>query len=116
MEREAIWQEIGKIVVSHPVMECDRCAIAVISWLRYQKIPGKILRLRTKRKSEMFIVSRRHGVDTSITENGIHYGVEVLGLVFDNLSPQGLPKDVWIADFDCPSGQFIIDELESLGD
>ena len=78
MEQEAVWQEIGKIVVTYPIMECDRCAITIMSWLRRQKIPGQILRLRTKRRSEMFIVSRRHGLDTSITENGIHYGVEVL--------------------------------------
>ncbi len=116
MEQEAIWQEIGKIVATYPVMECDRCAISVMSWLAEQEIPGKILRLRTKRRSEMFIVSRRYGVDSSITENGIHYGVEVLGLVFDNLSAYGLPRHEWIADFDCPSGKFIVDELEKLGD
>ena len=51
----------------------------------------------------------------SITENGTHYGVEVLGLVFDNLSEYGLSRVEWIADFNCRSGRFTIDELESLG-
>lgn len=55
-------------------------------------------------------------MNESITENGTHYGVEVLGLVFDNLSEYGLPRQEWIADFMCPSGQFSIDELERLGD
>ena len=52
----------------------------------------------------------------SVTENGVHYGVEVFGLVFDNLSIYGLPRNEWIGDFDCPSGQFRVDELEKLGD
>lgn len=64
----------------------------------------------------MFIISRRHGMEESITENGTHYGVEVLGRVFDNLSDYGLPREDWIADFSCPSDQFVIDELDTLGD
>ena len=55
-------------------------------------------------------------MNDSITENGIHYGVEVYGLVFDNLSSYGLPRDQWVADFICPSGKFIISELDTLED
>ncbi|MDJ1173217.1 papain fold toxin domain-containing protein [Roseofilum capinflatum] len=111
-----MWQEVGKMVITYPLMECDRCAIAVMAWLAQQGIAGKILRLQTKRPSEIFIISRRYTMNESITENGTHYGVEVLGLVFDNLSEYGLPRSQWIADFMCPSGQFLIDELEYLGD
>ena len=64
----------------------------------------------------MFIISRRYGMSDSITENGTHYGVEVDGLGFDNFAECGLPRDEWIDDFICPSGQFVVDELETLGE
>jgi hypothetical protein len=115
MNKQFIWQEVGKIVTGYPVMECDRCAIAVSNWLRDNDIPFKILRLRTKRRSEFFIVSSRYGMNDAITENGTHYGVEVYGLVFDNLSEEGLSRDEWIEDFNCRSGKFVVDELDSLG-
>ena len=55
--QEEVWAEIGKIVARYPLMECDRAAIAVMAWLKQQKIPGKILKLRTQRKNEMFILT-----------------------------------------------------------
>ena len=116
MDKLFVWREVKSIVSAYPVFECDCCAIAVSDWLRSHEIPYKILRLKTKRKSDCFIVSRRYGMSDAITENGIHYGVEVLGLVFDNLSDEGLLRDDWIADFSCRSGQFVIDELDYLGD
>lgn len=50
----------------------------------------------------------RRGINESITLNGKHYGVEVRGRVFDNLSTDGLTGEDWIDDFSCPSEQFII--------
>ncbi|WP_199247073.1 papain fold toxin domain-containing protein [[Phormidium] sp. ETS-05] len=46
------------------------------------------------------------GVNESITDNGRHYGVEVRGLVFDNLSVEGMKLEDWRQDFSCHSGQF----------
>ncbi|MGL5035967.1 MAG: papain fold toxin domain-containing protein, partial [Microcystaceae cyanobacterium] len=37
-----------------------------------------------------------------------HYGVEVRGLVFDNLSPRGMAKEDWLNDFHCQSEEFIL--------
>lgn len=54
------------------------------------------------------------GINESITLNGKHYGVEVRGLVFDNLSTEGMIREYWIKDFSCPSEQFIIEELQEL--
>ena len=54
-------------------------------------------------------------MNDAITENGTHYGVEVYGKVFDNISAEGLPRDEWIKDFYCHSGKFIIDELDFIG-
>ncbi len=115
IERELVWQEVGKIVVAYPLLECDRAARAAETWLKQRQIPHKILKLRTQRRSENFIVSRRYGLSDAITENGTHYGVEVFDRVFDNLSETGLTRGEWLADFVCPSGQFSIEELEALG-
>ena len=115
MDKQFVWREVKNITSGYPVFECDRCAIAASDWLRSHEIPYKIIRLKTKRKSDFFIVSRRYGMSDAITENGTHYGVEVLGLVFDNLSEHGLSREDWIADFYCRSGQFIIDELDDIG-
>jgi len=36
--------------------------------------------------------------------------VEVRGLVFDNLSPRGMPKEDWLNDFHCQGEEFILKE------
>ena len=74
-------------------LECDKCAMEMKSWLDSNRIERKILKLRTKKRNDFFIISSRFSDNESITDNGIHYGVEVLGLVFDNLSYQGLPRN-----------------------
>jgi Papain fold toxin 2 len=61
-----------------------------------QGIQGKILRLRTRYQEEDYIISERLerlGVADSITLNGKHYGVEVGGLIFDNLSTDGMLRE-----------------------
>ncbi|WP_408648900.1 papain fold toxin domain-containing protein [Tumidithrix elongata] len=47
-----------------------------------------------------------------MTQNGLYYGVEAGGRVFDNLSTYGLPRNEWINDFDCPGGIFKVEEVE----
>ena len=96
----------------YPLLECDKCAIAVMRWLGQWEVEGQVLRLRTRRRSEVFITSNRHGGDESITENGTHYGVEVMGRVFDNLSEEGLKREEWVQDFNCLSGQFVVDKVD----
>jgi hypothetical protein len=111
---EEMYQEIGNISSKFTNLECDKCAIALKSWLDVNSIDGKVLKLKTKKRNDFFIISSRYSNSESITDNGIHYGVEVLGLVFDNLSRQGLPRDEWINDFSCRSGGFEIEELDYL--
>lgn len=114
MDDREIWQTVSEIVTRYQLLECDRCAIAVMQWLRENRIEGKILRLRTKRRAEVFIICDRHNSEESITENGTHYGVEVLGKVFDNLSDEGISREQWVGSFHCMSEKFILDELDSL--
>lgn len=111
---EALFRELSQIVVKFPLLQCDNCARDVMLWLRKNGIEGKVLRLRTKNRKDRYILSYRIGDNQSITDNGQHYGVEVRGMVFDNLSAYGLSREAWINDFSCRSGQFIIEELEEV--
>ena len=117
LSRGEIYQEIGKIVANFTIYKCDACVKAVMRWLKENGIEGKVIKIKTPTRKEQYILSRRLerlGILESITDNGVHYGVEVLGQVFDNLSVEGMTIEEWLNDFDCPSHQFIITELESL--
>ncbi|PAX60505.1 papain fold toxin domain-containing protein [Brunnivagina elsteri] len=117
LSNEEIYREIGKITANFGLYKCDECAKAVMQWLQENGIQGKVILIRTKKRKEYYILSTRlecRGINESITLNGKHYGVEVRGLVFDNLSMEGLTKESWIKDFHCPSEEFIIEELSEL--
>ncbi|MEG3439242.1 papain fold toxin domain-containing protein [Pannus brasiliensis CCIBt3594] len=104
-----VYQKIGEIVSPFGLYQCEPCAMAVIRWLEENQISGNLLELRTLGyPDEDFILSDRAGNDESITLNGKHYGVEVRGLVFDNLSVEGLSRENWLKDFHCQSGDFVI--------
>ncbi|NEP48220.1 MAG: hypothetical protein F6K65_05030 [Moorea sp. SIO3C2] len=110
---EEISQEIEKIVENFNNLQCYQCAKEILKWLKANKIKGTLIRLRTK-YDEDYIVSTRLenlGITESITANGTHYGVEVQGIVFDNLARDGMSREDWLNDFHCPSEQFIVEEL-----
>jgi hypothetical protein len=113
---EEIYQEVGKITATFGLYKCDECAKAVMLWLQEHDIEGRIIKIQTS-DGEDYIISVRlenQGIDESITLNGIHYGVEVRGKVFDNLSVEGLTKEDWLNDFICPSGEFLADYLDKI--
>ncbi len=110
-----IHQAIGNLVIRFPLLHCQECAKTLQQWLKQRKIPGKLWRLSTIYDDEDFILSYRlekQGCFETITENGVHYGVEVFGKIFDNLSPQGLYPDDWIQDFTSLSNEFKIEIIE----
>ncbi|MEC4818993.1 MAG: papain fold toxin domain-containing protein [Scytonema sp. PMC 1069.18] len=113
LSTEEIYQTLGNIASQFKNLECDKCAMALKSWSDANGIEGTIIKLKTKKRNDFFIISNRYSESESITENGIHYGVEVLGLVFDNLSRQGLSRNDWINDFSCRSGEFDLEELDN---
>ncbi|MDZ8056010.1 MAG: papain fold toxin domain-containing protein [Aulosira sp. ZfuVER01] len=116
LSNEKIYQEVGNIVANFELYKCDECANAVMQWLRENGISGRIIKIQT-RLGEDYIISKRLErllITDSITLNGIHYGVEVQERVFDNLSTEGLTLSNWLNDFECPSGEFIVDYLNEI--
>ena len=110
-----IHQAIGNLVIRFPLLHCQECAKTLKQWLKQRKIPGKLWRLSTIYDNEDFILSNRlekQGCFETITENGVHYGVEVFGKIFDNLSRQGLYPDDWVQDFTSLSNEFKIEVIE----
>ena len=110
-----IHQAIGNLVIRFPLLHYQECAKTLKQWLKQRKIPGNLWRLSTIYDNEDFILSYRlekQGCFETITENGVHYGVEVFGKIFDNLSRQGLYPDDWIQDFTSLSNEFKIEVIE----
>jgi hypothetical protein len=104
-----IYTEIGSLVIRFPLLHCEECARTLKRWLQQRNVPGKLWRLSTKYDDEDFILSDRlgqQGCFESITENVAHYGIEVFGKIFDNLSPQGLTPEEWVNDFTSLSNEF----------
>ncbi|MBD2341933.1 hypothetical protein H6G64_33925 [Calothrix sp. FACHB-156] len=113
---EEIYQAICKIVANFGLYQCNECANAVMQWLKQNDIQGRIIKIQTA-FGEDYIISTRlenQGITDSITLNGIHYGVEVKDRIFDNLSTQGLNVNDWLNDFECPSGEFLIEYLDDI--
>ncbi len=108
-------EAIGNIVVRFPLLHCQDCASTLRRWLKQHQIPGKLWRLSTRYDHEDFILSYRQeqqGCFETITENGVHYGIEVYGKIFDNLSREGLEPEDWIEDFTSLSDKFDVRIIE----
>jgi hypothetical protein len=117
-EFESVCLAIAAITRDFENLDCKDCARAVLLWLSDNGYEGQLLRLQTG-WGEDFIMSRRleeNGIDESITENGTHYGVRFGDRVFDNLSEVGLSLEEWLADFQCQSGEILLDELNNWED
>lgn len=110
-----LYEAIGDEVTQFPLLHCEECASTLRRWLKQRGIPGKLWRLSTRNDNEDFILSdrlERLGCSETITENGVHYGIEVFGKIFDNLSRQGLSPDDWVNDFTSPSNVFAVEVIE----
>ncbi len=109
---EEIYQEIASIVRNFKLLQCAECAEAIKNWLKANGINGTHLQIKLVGRGSFIVSQRWEESQTPITQNGIHYGIEVRSKVFDNLSTTGQTREEWIKDFDCPSGKFIIEQIE----
>lgn len=109
---EEIYQQVANILGQFKLLECNECAEAIKKWLKANGINGIHLKISPLDKADFILSERWDGGRATISQNGIHYGIEVRGKVFDNLSPIGVSREDWIADFYCGIGEFIIQEVD----
>jgi len=88
------------------VLECVQCANALEDAFKLKGVSGEVLELKS---STDFIISDALG-GAKITENGIHQGVKVGDMVFDNIHKSGMPYAEWLNDFHSPTG-FTIESI-----
>ncbi|MCX6044777.1 MAG: hypothetical protein NT075_06655 [Chloroflexi bacterium] len=99
MSTDEIYKSLTEIANTYGIFQCQACANEMQQWLVNHNINGVYIRISTHASN--FIVSERVGGYTTITENGIHYGIEVYGQVFDNLPNTGISRQAWLNDFEC---------------
>lgn len=84
------------------LFQCEECAKSIRNALVAGGHSGRVIELRVAEAPDkvdfMICLSYDKG-QSSITQNGRHLGVQVGDMMFDNLHPQGMPRDDWIRDF-----------------
>jgi len=111
-----LYEAISNLVVRFPLLHCEECVSTLKRWLKQRGIPGKIWRLSTRYDDEDFILSyclQQQNCAETITENGVHYGVEVFGKIFDNLSRLRLSPEDWVKDFTSLSNKHLQKRFKS---
>jgi Papain fold toxin 2 len=118
--------EIKQIAKRYRNFQCVPCSQSIQSYLTREGINGKLIKISTQTDRLPFsIITNPAGSDRQIATNGFHQGTVVettteLGIletVFDNLYPDGIPKDDWLKSFGGPlvedfNGNFAITETE----
>lgn len=91
-------QELVAIANNYSNLQCIECALALKNYLILSAIKGKIIKISTGADLDYrncFLYDDSIGGD-AISETGYHEGVIVIKdgveIVFDNLNPQGIPK------------------------
>jgi hypothetical protein len=90
--------DIGDIARGYDNLRCFEAAAAIQAHLRAQNLHGSIISI-TFPAVPGFVLSRSQG-DRLISLNGKHVGILYGGNVYCNVHPYGLPKQMWIDDFD----------------
>ena len=85
-------------------LQCQVCAEAVQRAVAAVGGRGQIIELRGGGQRGFIISKSLAPTAPAISRNGRHVGVRVGDAVFDNLHPEGMPFDRWIADFDALGG------------
>ncbi len=118
--------EIKQIARRYRNFQCVPCSQAIQSYLTREGIQGKLIKISTQTDRLPFsIITNPAGSDRQIATNGFHQGAVVeittelgtLETVFDNLYPDGIPKDDWLNSFGGPlvedfNGNFAITETK----
>jgi hypothetical protein len=112
--------DIAAIAVSitqqHGRLECASCARELTTAFKNRGIKGRVWQLKAiATQSRGWICMEdpafplpfptASGQD-SISENGLHFGVEVQGIVYDNIFRNGIGLAAWPLQFTCYTGEF----------
>ena len=88
--------ELPDIAGQYGDLRCVEAKNAMVDYLTKNKKHGNIIKLDFGWRPGI-VYSMRY--NRKISENGVHWGVEYEEIVYCNIHPYGLPKDLWIADF-----------------
>jgi hypothetical protein len=104
-EMEARAVEIArKTAEGFAVLQCEECCDKIRQALSNAGFNGQFIELRGAARRDFMICRSLDGGSSTITKNGKHFGIQVAGLVFDNLHPGGMPYEEWLSDFDAIGG------------
>ncbi|MFB2892231.1 papain fold toxin domain-containing protein [Aerosakkonemataceae cyanobacterium BLCC-F50] len=119
-------EEIRQIARTYRNFQCLECSQYIQRYLQREGIQGKLIKISTNTDRLPFaIITNPIGSDRQIALNGFHQGIVIqieneLGrveTVFDNLYPDGIPKQEWLNSFGGPlvedfNGKFTVIETE----
>lgn len=98
-------QKLYQIASRYKIYQCDKCAQALTKWLKrngkkYGVKQAKRIRISTGCTDIYDIKSHILYGDQLISETGFHLAIEVDGIVYDNLNPNGVSKTEWSSKFE----------------
>lgn len=119
-------EEVRRIARKYPNFQCLQCSQDIQRYLQIEVINGKLIKISTNTDRLPFsIITNPAGSDRQVALNGFHQGVVVqietelgrIETVFDNLYPDGIPKQEWIDSFGGPlvedfNGKFTVTETQ----
>lgn len=98
--------KIQSIAGKYPVFECIACAKEIRDFLETHSIPGKLIRISTGSIAWPYSNIYHIGRDELISQNNRHEAIAVNingeEIIFDNLHPNGIARQDWLANFDSP--------------
>jgi RHS repeat-associated protein len=111
---EKVYQIAERVAGKYKIGECVECYKKLMQDFKKAGIKGKVLEMRTVLADGKFnrgafianddaigrLADEQLGIDNGrtggkISINGLHYAIEVDGIVFDNIYPKGIERAVW---------------------
>ena len=86
---------IPEIASKYQVLECQEAANAIKGYLDENGVKNQIVQAES---NYQYIMSNDFSWSEPISINGNHYGVEVDGMVYDNIHPFGILRSQWESD------------------
>ncbi len=104
MARTSAQQTAANAALGYPVLQCEQCATHIRVSLQTAGHHGEIIEIRGAGGGDFIVSGSCNNWQTTISQNGRHVGVNVDGVIFDNIHPNGLPLAEWLQDFDASGG------------